>query len=640
MQFKYPELLWALLLLLIPILIHLFQLRRFKKTPFTNVKFLKKVVSESRQSRSIKKWLLLCTRLLLLAALVLAFSQPFLANDLALKPKETVVYLDDSFSMQAKDNNETLLGYAVQELIKLFPKDRSLSLFTNEKTFRNVHIKDIQNELLNLSFTSKQLLLNEIDLKAGTLFINNDRTIKNLILISDFQQSMVSQTLDSITDIQRHLVQLRPDPIENISIDTVYLDKIGSDNNELIVSLTSTKGGENTPVSLYNGDKLIAKSSAKFNKDQKAEVSFSLPSHEVIDGILEISDPGLAYDNQLFFNINKKEKIKVLVVSEGDDGFLKRIYKEDSFQFRYYSPTNLNYSLLDNQNLIILNELAQIPTALQNALISFKKNGGSIVVIPSEAADIPSYNQFLVNFYSTSLKQKVKQELDITGIAFSHPLYDQVFEKKTTNFQYPKVSEYYGINTSAPSILSFGNNIPFLVGSDGVYIFTASLSTLNSNFKSSPLIVPTFFNMGDQSLKLPRLYNLLGSILTVDVPVGLSKDQILKVSQNGYEFIPQQRALANKTELTFVDNPDQDGIFSIRSGDSIIQNISFNYPRDESKLIYLDIDNIKADTKRTSIPTLFEAMEIDNQVTELWKWFVILALIFIATEILIQKFFK
>ena len=42
MLFKHPELLWALLLLLIPIFIHLFQLRRFKKTPFTNVKILKK----------------------------------------------------------------------------------------------------------------------------------------------------------------------------------------------------------------------------------------------------------------------------------------------------------------------------------------------------------------------------------------------------------------------------------------------------------------------------------------------------------------------------------------------------------------------------------------------------------------------
>jgi hypothetical protein len=45
MQFKHPEILWALLLLLIPIIVHLFELRRFKKTPFTNVKMLQKVVA-------------------------------------------------------------------------------------------------------------------------------------------------------------------------------------------------------------------------------------------------------------------------------------------------------------------------------------------------------------------------------------------------------------------------------------------------------------------------------------------------------------------------------------------------------------------------------------------------------------------
>lgn len=640
MQFKYPDLLWALLLLLIPIIIHFFQLRKYKKTPFTNVKFLKKVVSESRKSRSIKKWLLLCSRLLLLAALILAFTQPFLANDLALKEKEIVIYLDDSFSMQGKNNNETLLGNAVQELIREFPKDNSFSLFTNEKTFRNVQIKDIQNDLLDLPFTSKQLLLNEIDLKAGTLFGKNGGSIKNLIVISDFQQRMAPKAPDSVPDVQRHLVQLLPDPIENISIDTVFLKRTGSDNNELTVILSCTKGMETTPVSLYNGDKLIAKSSANFNKNQTAEVSFSLPSNTVVDGKLEISDPGPAFDNELFFNINKKEKIKVLVVSEGDDAFLKRIYTDDSFQFQTFSPTSLNYSLLDNQNLIILNELTQIPTALQNALISFRKNGGSIVLIPSNTIDTASYTQFLGNFYGTSFNQKIKQDLDITNIAFSHPLYEQVFEKTTSNFQYPKVSEYYSIRTSAPPILSFGNNAPFLVGANGVYIFSASLSSQNSNFKNSPLIVPTFFKIGDQSLKLAKLYNLIGSTITADVPVVLSKDQILKVSQNGYEFIPQQRALANKTELSFEDNPDRDGIFSITSGDSILQNISFNYPREESKLVYLNLDNINAASKQDSIPTLFDAMENDNRVTELWKWFVILALIFFGIEVLIQKFIK
>jgi len=127
MQFKYPELLWALFLLLIPIFIHLFQLRRYKKTPFTNVKFLKKVVSESRRSNSLKKWLLLFTRLLLIAAAVLAFAQPFFAKKGATSKKETVIYLDDSFSMQAKTENGTLLSDAVQSLIEAIPADNSYS---------------------------------------------------------------------------------------------------------------------------------------------------------------------------------------------------------------------------------------------------------------------------------------------------------------------------------------------------------------------------------------------------------------------------------------------------------------------------------------------------------------------------------
>src|SRR5690606_14011517 len=115
----------------------------------------------------------------------------------------------------------------------------------------------------------------------------------------------------------------------------------------------------------------------------------------------------------------------------------------------------------------ILNGLEKIPMALRTALISFKKNGGSIVVIPSNTIDLDSYNQFLANFHGTSLARKADRELEITSIAFSHPLYNQVFEKRTTNFQYPKVWGHYIVRTALPSILSFGNDMPFLVGSDG-----------------------------------------------------------------------------------------------------------------------------------------------------------------------------
>ena len=138
MQFKHPEILWALFLLLIPILIHLFQLRRFKRTPFTNVAILQKVISESRKSNTLKKWLLLLSRILLLACLIIAFAQPFFAKKTALQEKEMVVYLDDSFSMQARKDGFTLLETALQDIIKVMPSESKFSLFTNHKTFKDV----------------------------------------------------------------------------------------------------------------------------------------------------------------------------------------------------------------------------------------------------------------------------------------------------------------------------------------------------------------------------------------------------------------------------------------------------------------------------------------------------------------------
>ena len=77
MQFKYPELLYALFLLVIPIIVHLFQLRKFQKEEFTNVKFLQRVILQTRKSSQLKKWLTLLSRLLLMACLITAFAQPF-----------------------------------------------------------------------------------------------------------------------------------------------------------------------------------------------------------------------------------------------------------------------------------------------------------------------------------------------------------------------------------------------------------------------------------------------------------------------------------------------------------------------------------------------------------------------------------
>ena len=76
MLFKHPSVLYALFALLIPIIIHLFKLRKFQKTIFTNVAFLEKIKMQTRKSSQLKKWLVLLSRLLLFTAIILAFAEP------------------------------------------------------------------------------------------------------------------------------------------------------------------------------------------------------------------------------------------------------------------------------------------------------------------------------------------------------------------------------------------------------------------------------------------------------------------------------------------------------------------------------------------------------------------------------------
>ena len=178
MQFKHPELLYALFLLIIPILIHLFQLRRFEKVKFKNVKFLKNVELQTRKSSQLKKWLTLLTRMLLLACAIIAFAQPFIPNDEAYnEEQETVIYLDNSFSMQARGQNGSLLNESIQDIINSFSEDEEISIFTNSNTYKNTTIKALKNDLIQLSHSSNQLNYDAALLKGSQLFSDSKTNV-------------------------------------------------------------------------------------------------------------------------------------------------------------------------------------------------------------------------------------------------------------------------------------------------------------------------------------------------------------------------------------------------------------------------------------------------------------------------------
>lgn len=305
MQFKHPELLYALLLLLIPIIVHLFQLRRFKKVPFTNVKFLKNVITQTRKSSQLKKWLILLTRMLLFSAIILAFAQPFFSNSTGLNIKsETVVYLDNSFSMQAKGNKGELLKRSIQEIINSLDDSDEITLYTNNKTFIKATRKTLSNELLQLDYSPNQLNYDAAILKGKKLFSQDISSTKNLVVLSDFQQKhrLLSDTKDDLYNL--NLVQLHAVTNRNISLDSVYISKENSSNFELIVTISSNDNFEDLSVALYNDDLLLAKSAIS---DSKKAV-FTLPSNSIVNGKVTIEDSDLSFDNTLYFNIIVEKK--------------------------------------------------------------------------------------------------------------------------------------------------------------------------------------------------------------------------------------------------------------------------------------------------------------------------------------------
>ncbi|WP_426430449.1 BatA domain-containing protein [Winogradskyella sp. HB-48] len=641
MQFKHPELLYALFLLIVPILIHLFQLRRFQKVKFTNVKFLKAVKLQTRKSSQLKKWLTLLTRMLLLASAIIAFAQPYITNTEDFnESQETVLYLDNSYSMQATGKNGSLLNEAIQDIINNFPEDEKISLFTNTQTFRNTSIKALKNDLIQLEHSPTQLNYDAIIIKGKQLFSKDQSYTKNLVLVSDFQQKDKPLTFENDSSINLKLVQPKSSLISNVSIDSVYVSNSNAETLDLSVKLSNQgEAIENITVSLFNDAILIAKNAVDIS--ESSEAMFSISNNTVINGKLVVEDAGLQYDNSFYFNINSNPKIKVLAINENaDDNFLKRIYTEDEFEYNSFNLNSLNFNLIPDQNLIVLNELEAISDALITALISFKNDGGYILIIPSKEINLNTYNQLFKNLSSNQFLVLNNQQKRITTINYNHPLLANAFYSKVDNFQYPKVEFSYSFSSNSNSVLSFEDSNAFLVGYNGVYAFSSALNDDSSNFKNSPLIVPTLYNLGKQSLKLSQLYYTIGQPNSIAVNAVLGQDDILTLGNSENSVIPLQKTYSKTVILETQEYPENAGIYEVKNKSEVIQNLSFNYDRGESNLSYLDLKNMPNISVNESLATTINDIKSSTTINALWKWFVIFALVFLIIEVLLLKYLK
>jgi len=648
MYFKYPGIFYFLIVLVIPLIIHLFNLQNFKRVAFTNVQFLKRVKLESRKSSKIKKLIILTLRLISFLALLFTFSQPYYSDKKINENTHNFIYLDNSMSLNTNDENGNKLNIAVQEIIQFAPKKATYSLLTNDEFLSNISKEEMNIYLKKINFSTKKIYFGDKIRTLESKINNKTNNLSKIILISDFQQFNKKNNY-KFTNVNTPFYVIKPDlkKKNNISIDSVFIKTNDRKGNSISVVIKNQgKEKKDIPIALYDDTTLLNKQSFSIKKDRTKTIEFPIRNLEKLKGKIEITHNDVfLFDNFFYFTLDTPKKTSVLTIGQKST-FLSRIFTKDDFLLTNTSAGQINYSVIPSQQLIILNQLQNISDILKNNLLQFIKGGGHLLIIPAKNIEISSYNSFLKIFNKGSIKKNHSDTLKITDINFEHPIFNNVFSKKVTNFQYPFVTQFYNHNFSGSNILSFQNKSSFLKEINNsyskIYFFSSPLDKKSTNFFNSPLIVPILFNIAKQSIEIDKPYYILQEQNRLEINKKINKNQLIKFSNSKNSFIPQQKTSSNKISLYTYKEPKERGFYTISLENDTLKTIAFNISPKESLLSFQNLNNIQNKNifAYNSIKELFTEIDKKNKVQWLWRLFLAIAIVSLLLEILILKFFK
>jgi hypothetical protein len=574
--------------------------------------------------------------------LIFAFAQPFFTSPKKSQSRKHIyIILDNSYSMQAKGKKGALMQRAIQDLLETAPEKLHFSLLTNTEAFWNTDIQSIQKELQKIEYSATPFQLEPI---LSQIKAHPSQFKKEIVVITDGigLESKQFQMIENNEDL--HFIVPKAEQQNNVSVDSVLIRETSDNFYELSIQI-SNYGLNTQPISmaLYNENKLITKTRVTLNKTKEL-VPLSIPK-KAFHGFVSISDNGVAFDNIFYFSISERKKINCISIGDVDkSNFLERIYTSDEFNFRKSNLAQLDYNQLGEQDAIVLNELDEIPQALQTTLLSFINKGGNIILIPSAKSTPSNLNSFTQKIGDLQFQSLDSNEKLISTIHFNHPVFKNVFENTISNFQYPKTKTSFDITTTSSAVLSYQDKSPFLTsinkGAGAVFIFSSPLNQKNTNFQQSPLIVPVLYQLA-QAGKMNEVEAFtIGSNDSYWVKIEGAQKRVLTIKNENEQFIPTQEIMSTKVKMNFGEYPKKAGNFCVFDYKKKIQNISFNYNRSESNLYHNNENLLSGKNKMDSLATFFNHIESENNDSQIWKWFLIFALLMLLTETAIIRFVK
>ena len=673
MHLLYPAFLFALVSLAIPVLVHLFNFRKYQKVYFSNVQFLKEINEQQSSRRNLKERLILATRLLTLFFLVLAFTRPYISNQHTenVGSQQVVsIFVDNSYSMQTLNSEGTLLDEAkrrAKEIASAYGINDKFQLLTQDfegKHQRLLNRGEFNDAVDAVKISPQSRSLQQIINRQQSLLGMQPNALRSIYIISDFQKNISgAQALKVDTGTHISLVQLKASSLPNVAVDSVALLSAvhrPGESEKLVVRLHNyaDEKAEKIPLKvLINGEqKALGSYTIAPRSAQNDTLSFSGLQAGWQRGEITLQDNPVTFDNQFYFSFNVKQQMPVLLIDNGTaNAYLKAVFASDQFFNAQRVPAgNVDYAGLSAYSLIVLSDIKSISTGLAQQLKAYVNKGGTLVVFPAVDADLASYHSLLQPVNAAYPEKLITEAAKVTAINLQNPVFKNIFDSFPQNPDLPVLKKYYQLSTSSgrnENLMQLPGGQSFWVdntsGKGKVYVAAVPLDENFSNLQHHALFLPVMFRIALLSGHDQPLFYTLGHDETIEiVPVQTNEKQLLKLVKGQVSIIPDVRQQEGSTLLYTSDQVNETGTYDLKKQDGTLAVLAFNDNRSESDLSYYSrADLVKilpktADILQSSKASLKGEISELNIGLQLWKLCIILALIFLAAEILLVRYYK
>ena len=674
MSFLFPNFLWGLFGLAIPIIIHLYSLRKTKTLEFSSIKHIQSLERKNIKRLKIVQWILILLRMGIIGSLILMLSGPLLVNETFWIPSEkestAVIIIDNSASMSVKNDKLSFLDQSMNNLPKILS---SFDGLVNLKVLQTSPPAEIYSGIvekgINLNYKDWKIEhsngKDDLWILVDSLIMSIDSSLPNkeFFILSDFQFEPSSSFKDKFKDWRFYAIPSNSlnENIAITEISSVSQVKMVNDLLKLNTKIENMGDSEikNLQVELYLNKERVGQIVSHFKTNISKDFSFQVYPGKtgVVSGKIEIPPDNFSLDNTQTFELNIPEKISCKVIASSKNGLFitKTILEsisgeEELLDLELKLLSKIERIYLDETDVLILDDPSIIEPRAIESIKRFLNKGGSILWFAGEnyqyINDQISKNLLLPN-YKDKIYLNDKSYLTLKVVDRKNPLL-QDFNIRNLKSSLPKIFRYNSVDLKKDhnSILNLNNNDPFLVNipiyGSQIYLFTSPLDLKWNDFTIKGLLIPLIHRLlilsGTNELNTQLIEVYEPKIITLSKELINKKWSIKLPSGRKILVIPDY-----SNEVIVFEETTELGSYKVFADDVLYTAFSTKLSNKESPKYRASYEKINSAIGNNNLvwienETLInEAIESQRYGRHLWRIFLIIAIILFLLESFISK---